>query len=52
MIVDLKEFIALYEQLKDDKRNTSEKNILIFVSAENCDALCAARILAVSLTAS
>ncbi len=47
MIMHKGQFAHLYEVIKADFPSSEEKKLIVFVSAADCDSVCALRILSV-----
>lgn len=42
------DWVALYTSIKEESRKSDEKFVFIYASAQDCDSICALRILEVS----
>lgn len=52
MIIHKGLFDTLYEDIKSDFPSSEDKKVIVFVSAADCDSVCALRILSVRFLSS
>lgn len=49
MLVKPDAYSEVYENLKQELHNSSDKQVLIFVATDSCDSVCAVKVLQVPL---
>jgi hypothetical protein len=51
MIVSPKDFLGVYQSIKVEMNSNKERKLVVYASREECDSVCAVKILQVSLSA-